>query len=337
MKNPFKKIHVMSSDTLIDMVFSEASKKADRLDFTVKKTRYGTTRMKPIEEMAQQKEGVRISSCANRFYLKLMAIVNSVPKKKDVPEIYNIFTEELVGWDNIDVAQGKIKKAANHVRKLQGKYLDKLKKITNTARMRQARKEFYGRLASEAKKVGNSLDFLSTASGILKELPSLKDEPTVILAGLPNVGKTSLLKLITGSKPEIHSYPFTTKGLMMGYLPYRYNEIQFIDTPGLLDRKKKNSIEVQSQIALEKIGQLVIYVFDISETCGYSLEQQMKFYKRMKKETEKPMIAVVNKIDVIGVPNITEITKKIKAIGVSCDSGKGIEEVKKEIIKCLKL
>jgi nucleolar GTP-binding protein len=327
----------MSYDSLLDMVFSEASKKADRLDFTVKKTRYGTTRMKPVEEMAQQKEGVRISSCANRFYLKLMNIVNSVPKKKDVPEIYNIFADELVGWDRIDAAQTKIKKIANHVRKLQGKYLDKLKKLDNTARMRRTRKEFYGRLAGDAKKVRNDLDFLSSASGILKELPSLKDEPTVIVAGLPNVGKTSLLKSITGSKPKIQPYPFTTKGLMMGYLPYRYTEIQFIDTPGLLDRKKKNSIEVHSQIALEKIGQLVMYVFDVSETCGYTIEQQMKFYKRMKRESDKPMIAVVNKIDVIGVPSPTEITKTIKAIKVSCDSGDGVEELKKEIVEKLKL
>ena len=335
MKNPFKQVLAVTSDELVDMAFSDASTKADNLDFKVRKTRYGTTRMKGAEEMAQQKEGVRISTCANRFYNKLMSVVSSVPRKRDISEIYVVFAGELVGWDRIENAVSKIKKVANYNKKLQGRYLDKLKNARNTSQMRQTRKEFYGRTVAGAKKVSRELKFLVDAFDILKNLPSLKECPTVILAGLPNVGKTSLLKSLTGSKPEIKAYPFTTKGLMVGYFPHRYSEIQLIDTPGILDRKKRNMIEIHSQIALNKIGSLVVYVFDISETCGYNLDQQMDFYKRLQSEVKKPIIVAINKVDVKGVPAVGEIINKIGGIAVSCESGDGIDDLKKEIIKMI--
>jgi len=331
MKNPFKRIQLFTADQILDFVFSHASDKVEKLDFDVRRTKYGTTRMKGMEEIVYQKEGVRISTCSNVFYNKLVSIISAVPKKGDIPEIYMIFADELVGWSKLENSVARIRKVANYSKKLQGKYLDKLKKVGTTGRMRIVRKEYYGRVAGMVKKIDKDLDFLVKSFDLLRGLPSLKDVPTVVLVGLPNVGKTSLLKAITGSKPEIKPYPFTTKGLMVGYFPYRYSEVQLIDTPGILDRKKRNKIEIHSQIALERIGEVMVYVFDISETCGYTVEQQLDFYKRVRKEVKKPIICVVNKTDVRGVPSVEEITNFVDAILVSCESGKGISELKKEI------
>jgi nucleolar GTP-binding protein len=335
MKNPFKRLHAITHIELIDLVFSDASKQADRIDFDVKRTRYGTTRMKTTEDIVRQKEGKRISAAANKFYNKLMSVVGSIPATRDIPKIYWIFADELVGMEKIENSVSRVKKVANYTKKIQGNYLDKLKHSYGTGHLRRTRKEFYGRLAGGAKKINRDLAFLVKSFDLLKELPSLRDCPTVVLTGLPNVGKTSLLKSITGSKPEIKAYPFTTKGLMIGYITHRFTDVQFIDTPGLLDRKKRNKIEIHSQIALKKIGDLVIYVFDISETCGYPLAEQIAFYDRIIQEAKKPVIAVINKTDVIGVPDVSEITNEVPAILVSCDSGAGIDKLKKEVIKRL--
>ena len=45
------------------------------------------------------------------------------------------------------------------------------------------------------------------------------------IVGLPNVGKSTLMKKMTGSDVEIQNYPFTTKGLMFSYLKYNDKKI----------------------------------------------------------------------------------------------------------------
>jgi nucleolar GTP-binding protein len=335
MQNPFRKLYIPGKDILLDTAFSSASRTAGRLDFKVRRTSYGTTRMKPVEEIASQKEGTRISTASNSFYNRLKKCTQTFPIRRDIPMIYQQFADELVGLDQIFDSISFINKKANYVKKLQGMYLDKLTKVRHTNQMRRTRQEFFGRVVGEAKKLERHLLFLGKAFATLRNLPDLKDSPTVVIAGYPNVGKTSLLAAITGSKPEVKAYPFTTKGLMIGYIPHKYDYIQFIDTPGVLGRKKANPIEVHAEIALHKIADVVVYVFDLSETCGYSLEDQLKLYKRIKK-LDKPMISIVNKIDVLGIPKPEEITKKVKSILVSCDSGKGIDELTASIKKLIK-
>ena len=71
------------------------------------------------------------------------------------------------------------------------------------------------------------------------------DAFTVVIAGFPNVGKSTVLRRLTGAKPKVAEYPFTTKGIQIGYLETKWNKIQVIDTPGLLDRPidQMNNIE----------------------------------------------------------------------------------------------
>lgn len=52
-----------------------------------------------------------------------------------------------------------------------------------------------------------------------------------------------------------------------------------IDTPGILDHpiEERNSIEMQAVAALIHIRAVVLYIMDISEQCGHSLEEQVGF------------------------------------------------------------
>jgi nucleolar GTP-binding protein len=141
----------------------------------------------------------------------------------------------------------------------------------------------------------------------------------------------SLLKAITGSGPAIAPWPFTTKGLMLGYAEFDWLRVQFVDTPGLLDRPSanRNPIELQAVTVLKVLADFIIYVFDPSETCGYSLEQQLRQYKDIKQTFKKPIIAVANKADVVGARPVEEITMIV--IPVSCETGDGIDQLKKTV------
>jgi len=53
----------------------------------------------------------------------------------------------------------------------------------------------------------------------------------VILIGPPNTGKSSLVDELTGAKPLVADYPFTTREPMPGMMPFETIQIQLIDTP----------------------------------------------------------------------------------------------------------
>ena len=76
---------------------------------------------------------------------------------------------------------------------------------------------------------------------------------------------------------------------------------QVIDTPGILDHplEERNTIEMQAITALAHLQCAVLYFIDISENCGYTVEQQCSLFKSIKPLfANKQLILVVNKIDV---------------------------------------
>ena len=54
--------------------------------------------------------------------------------------------------------------------------------------------------------------------------------------------------------------------------------LQVVDTPGILDHtlEERNTIEMQAITALAHLRAAVLYIMDVSEQCGYTLEQQVR-------------------------------------------------------------
>ena len=98
------------------------------------------------------------------------------------------------------------------------------------------------------------------------------------IVGLPNVGKSNLVTVLSTAEPEIAPYPFTTKGVIVGHIEDDWRKYQIVDTPGLLDRTfdERNAIEKQAVLALRYLTDVILFVIDPSESCGFSLEVQEK-------------------------------------------------------------
>ena len=63
-----------------------------------------------------------------------------------------------------------------------------------------------------------AMDDLKSIAKLLRRLPVAELEtPTVALVGAPNVGKSSLVRVLSSGMPEVCNYPFTTKGIKMGH------------------------------------------------------------------------------------------------------------------------
>ncbi len=310
----FKDFKVLSAEELIEKAFRRASK----------------IKTKNIKEMSIN----RISTFSNVVVSHLDRVIEgfSLNFNFHLGDFYKELIDVLVGLDKIEKNINSLKWLRDKIRKLEKEYRIKIKFSEKKSEIYRHRKAFYGRAASIIRDFDENLRFLEDARIKLEDLPKFKDEFTVVIAGAPNVGKSSLLRALTKSEPRIESYPFTTKEILIGYLKVEHREYQIIDTPGLLDRpiSKRNEIEKQAILAIKHLADMIIFVFDASETCGYSVGEQIAIYNEIKRSFRKPTIVAYNKIDILNDLKYTEFFSD-KIIFCSAKEGIGIEEIAREI------
>ncbi len=169
---------------------------------------------------------------------------------------------------------------------------------TDTAR--KLRKQAFARLADITEQVEDELLAIGEARDALKTLPDIRaDEPAIVVAGYPNVGKTSFVNRVTNARNETAAYPYTTTRIDIGHLERDRVRYQLIDTPGLLDRpaEDRNAIESQAVSALSHLADAVLFVLDASGECGYPLGDQLELLADVESTFEAPVLVVCNKAD----------------------------------------
>ena len=255
---------------------------------------------------------------------KLVSIIQSFPEFEQLPPFYRDLCDILFGMDNLRQALGMVGWSAKNVRDVGGEISRGMRRADPLTE----RKRAVARIASIVHRADDALRYLNDVRNVLRKLPVIStDEFTIVVAGYPNVGKSSFIRLVSSAEPEIASYPFTTKGVIVGHRnAERRKRIQFIDTPGLLDRTddERNAIEKQALNALVYVADLVLFVIDASEHCGYSVEAQEKLREEIAGIVTVPMLTVVNKAD---------IKKTEDRFNMSTVTGEGVEDVLAELLR----
>ncbi len=299
----FKHVHVDIAQDLLDIAISKSKKLYFRKGMP--------------KELIEVKKAKKISQTITS---RLDNILSNLPIIRTLNHFYQDLFRATIDADEYKKSSYRVRKASKTVKKLQKEYLSKIKKNPSIKR------QFIGRISSVVDQISDNLDFLKKTYRKFKQFPTIKlDTPTIIISGFPNVGKSSLLKLLTGAEPKIKPYPFTTQGISLGYMKKDYLQIQCIDTPGLLDRsiKDRNKIELKSIAALKHLSDHIIFIFDPTEDI-YSIEDQLNLYNELSEFLNKDLFSVVNKIDKI--KNKDEI--KIDGFQISCKEGKNIDKLK---------
>jgi len=269
-----------TSEELLDKAFSKAARAG--------KAQYGV-----------QAQRSMIHTSSNILSDNLENVVKTWPNFDSISPFYYELADILVEVGTLRKSLGKIQWASTKTKDI-GREHQRSLLGTDLGQARTIRKQAFARMASVVRGVSNELIILSEARNSLRRLPTINpDIPTIVVAGYPNVGKSSFVNVITNARNEIASYPFTTRGVLVGHIERNRIRYQIIDTPGLLDRSMsdRNDIEKQAISALRHVADCILFFIDASETCGYSLENQLSLCDEIKSQFEINLITVCSKSD----------------------------------------
>lgn len=172
--------------------------------------------------------------------------------------------------------------------------------------------------ASNAMNLGDLLDAIVAAFPKKEEEVKDEDEISIAVIGRPNVGKSTLINTLIGQKIAIMSdKPQTTQNRILCILTEPDAQIVFLDTPGIHKPKHKlGEYMVKAAEGTLKEVDAILFVVDATEKMGpgeyYILERLQA--------TRKPVILVVNKLDLIEkeevLPIISRYADKYPFVGV---------------------
>ncbi len=145
------------------------------------------------------------------------------------------------------------------------------------------------------------------------------------IVGLPNAGKSTLLKAITNARPQIADYPFTTLNPNLGVLKSNHHNIVIADMPGIIEGAHTGKgLGLRFLRHIERTKMLLILIdISIPEPIAqyYTLLDEFKRYDT--RLLKKPRIVIFNKIDLI--EKVPEFSLREPTFFVSALKNTGIE------------
>lgn len=327
----FKKIQVVpSSMDFIDIVLSKTQRKTP----TVIHKNFKISRIRSFYMR-------KVKFTQDSFDEKLSRILEDFPKLDDIHPFYADLMNVLYDRDHYKLALGQINTAKHLIDNVGRDYTRLLKFGDSLYRCKQLKKAALGRMATIMKRQKETLAYLEQIRQHLARLPSIDPNTrTLLVCGYPNVGKSSFINKLTRAEVDVQPYAFTTKSLFVGHMDYKYLRWQVIDTPGILDHplEERNTIEMLSITALAHLRACVLFFIDLTEQCGYSIEQQVNLFLSIKPLfANKPLVLVINKIDQRDLAALDEnesaciekiINNGVDYVQISCYSEIGLMEAR---------
>ena len=266
-----------------------------------------------------------------------------VARQEKLSQFYFTILHNSINLDKYKLSLGKIDGTRKQILRLTKETRQRIRKEFDEKQIARYVKGYYGRTSSMMNRINENLKYLNKARTHLLSLPVIDvTSPVVVVVGYPNVGKSTLIRQLSTAKPEIASYPFTTKQIFVGVAKLGSLKLSFIDTPGLFDRpiEERNAIEMDAIAALDYLADVMVFLFDSSTFCGYSFEDQLSLFERLTKLYKTRFLVVVNKSDLLekfGGP--APLPEELKgplhgeqAIFVSAEDETKIEELRGKIL-----
>ena len=162
----------------------------------------------------------------------------------------------------------------------------------------------------------------------------------VALIGPPNVGKSTLLNRLLGQKISIVSpKPQTTRNRILGIMNGENHQIILLDTPGIHRAHSPLNLEMV-KIALATLTEVDAIIFMIDTT--FPLPEKINVTSEVLEKTKKPVLLLVNKIDLSSREKLLPILNVYKEffpfqamIPLSAKTGDGVDILMQELLPLL--
>ena len=163
------------------------------------------------------------------------------------------------------------------------------------------------------------------------ELKLLAD---VGLVGMPSVGKSTIISVISAAKPKIAAYHFTTLSPNLGVVKANNNSFVVADLPGLIEGASNGEGLGDQFLRHISRTRVIAHVVDIS---GYEGRDPYDDFVMINKELaeydktllDRPMIVLANKVDIDFNNNLEKFMKKVNipVYPISASTNKGLDKV----------
>ncbi len=157
------------------------------------------------------------------------------------------------------------------------------------------------------------------------------------LAGLPNAGKSSLLRRISNAKPKVADYPFTTLTPMLGTVDGPDGQLTIADVPGLIEGASEGVGLGHEFLAHLERARLLLHVIDASagdaEDRFHVIDRELAAYGHGL--DGRPQLVVLNKSDLtpVSAPFTVVDPRIVGVVRISCATGAGVDELERELFR----
>jgi GTPase len=158
------------------------------------------------------------------------------------------------------------------------------------------------------------------------------------LAGLPNAGKSSLLRRISNAKPKVAAYPFTTIEPVLGTVDGPdARQLTVADVPGLIEGAADGAGLGHEFLAHLERARVLVHVLDASEpeleSRFRTIDAELAAYGAGL--DERPQIVVMNKVDLVESPPsiVLDDPRVARVVATSTVTGTGIEDLRRALFE----
>ena len=174
------------------------------------------------------------------------------------------------------------------------------------------------------------------------ELKLLAD---VGLVGLPNAGKSTLIRAISAARPKVGDYPFTTLNPILGVVETGWSEPFIVaDIPGLIEGAHQGAGLGHRFLRHIERTRVLVHMIDAA---GIDPADPLAEFNTVQKElalfkaelADKPSLVILNKIDLPGAKNnlrrFSELRPELEILAISARNGEGLTPLKTKIVQLL--